>query len=43
MPLKLRSLVGLLPIFPAVALTESARQRMTELAPYFIERIALVR
>jgi hypothetical protein len=38
-PLKLRSLVGLLPIFPAMALTESARQRLREQAPYFTERM----
>ena len=38
-PLKLRSLVGLLPIFPAMALTESARQRLSEQAPYFTERM----
>jgi hypothetical protein len=38
-PVKLRSLVGLLPIFPAVALTESTRQRLSEQAPYFTERM----
>ena len=38
-PLKLRSLVGLLPIFPAVALTQSTRQRLREQAPYFAERM----
>ncbi|MCD6058848.1 MAG: uncharacterized protein K0Q89_2378, partial [Thermomicrobiales bacterium] len=38
-PLKLRSLVGLLPIFPAMALTESARHRLSEQAPYFTERM----
>ena len=39
MPLKLRSLVGLLPIFPAVALTQSVRQQLSEQAPYFTERM----
>jgi hypothetical protein len=39
MPLKLRSLVGLLPIFPAIALTQSTRQRLREQAPYVTERL----
>jgi hypothetical protein len=39
MPLKLRSLVGLLPICPAIALTQSTRQRLREQAPYFTERM----
>jgi hypothetical protein len=39
MPLKIRSLVGLLPIFPAVALTQSVRQQLSEQAPYFTERM----
>jgi hypothetical protein len=39
MPLKLRSLVGLLPIFPVIALTQSTRERLGEQAPGFVERM----
>lgn len=35
MPLKVRSLVGLLPIFPAIGLTASDRSRLQENAPSF--------
>jgi hypothetical protein len=36
-PLKLRSLVGLLPIFPAIAIDETSRDRLRENAPGFVE------
>ena len=39
MPLKLRSLVGLLPIFPVIALTQPTRERLEEQAPGFVERM----
>ncbi len=35
LPIKLRSFVGLLPIFPAIGLTESERARLRENAPGF--------
>jgi hypothetical protein len=38
-PLKLRSLVGLLPIFPAIGVTASERQRLREIAPNFVEHL----
>ncbi len=38
-PLKVRSLVGLLPIAPAIGVTQSIRQRLLERAPGFSERL----
>ena len=39
MPLKLRSLVGLLPDLPGDRVDESVRQQLREQAPDFIERM----
>ncbi len=38
MPLRLRSLVGLLPIFPAIGIDETLRQELREKAPDFVEK-----
>jgi hypothetical protein len=39
-PIKLRSLVGLLPLFPAIGLTDSERARLRERAPGFAGHVA---
>ena len=38
-PLKLRSLVGLLPIFPAIGIDETIRQSLRDRAPGFVEQL----
>ncbi len=38
-PLKLRSLVGLLPIFPAIGVDETQRRRLHDHAPGFMEQV----
>ncbi len=38
-PLKLRSLVGLLPIFPAIGIDDTVRHLLQDRAPAFVERV----
>lgn len=38
-PLRLRSLVGLLPIFPAIGIDDAIRQALAEKAPAFVARV----